>query len=688
MVDELIQLAKEYLPQLNEKRLRHAFDFAKKAHTDQLRKDGKTPYIEHPFAAAKYLCELRVDEDTLIAALLHDVPEDTDCSLKDVEKGFGKTVAFLVDGITKLSKVHYRHDMAERQIESLKKLFIHSARDPRIILIKLADRLHNMSTIDAIPDPEKRIRIAKETFEIYVPIANLLGVWEVKNKLEDLCFKTLAPKDFKMIDKLVRNSALKKKDLANRTVKDVEKLLKKHKIPCLRVEGRQKTYYSTFRKMLHSGKSFSEIYDLVGLRIIVPNVGLCYQTLGIVHQRFTPKIGRLKDFIALPKSNGYQSIHTSVFGIDGTITEVQIRTEDMHLENEYGIAAHYFYREAQDRKQQTVRKKLKNKYAWVSKILDLQRNAKDNKKFFKHLKLDIFTDRIFVFTPKGDVVDLPRGSTVIDFAYHIHSDVGMLANGALINGKDRPLTGKLSNGDVVNVKTSEEAEGPQVEWLNVVRTTLARNRIREFLREKDKATLITEAEKLLDNKLQAFAFGGVSDLSKLQRVVLMEHFKVDSWEDLLLEVGDGSIDARDVIKLIYSDEDLLGEKHDPDNQHVYDHTKRRRIKEILPEKVRTLSLFVKAHNRVGVLGDMCREFANSNVNIVEASAASKSVDVNFSLVKFIVDIEDFEQYEKVLYGLKKIPGVISVTQLSESVLNPLDEAVSVKDVLSQKSESA
>ena len=667
MIGELVKLAKEYLPKLNEKRLQQAYKFAKTAHTDQFRKDGKTPYIEHPVKTAKILTKLRVDEDTLIASLLHDVPEDTDYTLKDVEKSFGKTVAFLVDGITKLSKVHYRHDMAERQIESLKKLFIHSARDPRIILIKLADRLHNMKTIDAIAKPEKRVRIAKETFEVYVPIANLLGVWEIKNKLEDLCFKTLAPRDYKMVDELIQKSILKKRDLVNRTKKEVEELLKKNKVLCGLVEGRQKTHYSTFRKMLRSGKSFSEIYDLVGLRIVVPDVGSCYQALGVVHQSFTPKIGRLKDYVALPKSNGYQSIHTTVFGLEGTITEVQIRTEDMHLENEYGIAAHYFYREAQSKKQRVIKKKLQNKYQWVHKILDLQKGAKDNKSFFKHLKLD-------VFTPKGDVVDLPSGSTVVDFAYHIHSDIGMLAVGAVINGEEASLTKKLGNGDVVLVKTSEEADGPQVEWLNIVQTSLARNRIREFLKEKDKATLLMEAEKLLDRKLKVFGFGDIETLTKLKKVVLTEHFSVDSWESLLFAIGEGSVDVKDVIKLIYSEEELLGEEQDPANAHVYDRTRQSRLEEITPRKIRTITLLIKARNRVGILGEMCNELANINVNIVEASAVNEKEEADFSLVKFIVDIESFEQYEKLLYAFQRIDGVMNVTQIQKSLLDPLNLA--------------
>ena len=655
------------MPNLDVARIQRAFEFAAKAHSGQMRKDGETPYIMHPLKTAEILTGLRVDEDTLIAGLLHDVPEDTDFSVKDVEKEFGKTVAFLVDGITKLSKVHFRHDMLERQIESLKKLFIHSARDPRIILIKLADRLHNMSTIDCIDRPEKRMRIARETLEIFVPIANLLGIWDLKHKLEDLCFRTLSRDDYQMIDDFVQRSAEKKAAMVRKTIKEIERSLKRQGIEHLEVQGRYKTHYGIFRKMLHSGKSFAEIFDLIGIRIIVNDIGDCYQALGVMHQHFTPKIGRLKDYIALPKSNGYQSIHTTVFGVDGAVTELQVRTMDMHLENEYGIAAHYFYRENQDKKRKQVKKHLQKKYEWVHKILDLQRSVRDNENFMRHLKLDIFSDRIFLFTPRGDVIDLPQGSTAIDFAYHIHSDIGMLAVGVKINGAPASLTTKLHNNDVVDVETSEESPGPQAEWLNIVQTNLARTRIREYLKEKDKTTLINEAEHMLDEKLKSFGFDGLAHLSKLQRVMLMEHFSCETWEKLLTEIGSGNINVRDVIKLLYSEQELLGEEFEPICAQAYERSTRHRIKELIPKKVRNVTLLLRTEDRVGILSDLCSELANVNVNILEVVSNHDPDHHETFLVKFSLEIEDFEQYEKVLYSMKKVSGVVDVTHVHKVV---------------------
>lgn len=660
-INNVIESAKKYLPSLDEARIRNAFEFAQRAHSGQMRKDGITPYIMHPLLTAYILTDYRVDEDTLISALLHDVPEDTDYSIKDVERAFGKTVAFLVEGITKLSKVHYRHDMLERQIESLKKLFIHTASDPRIILIKLADRLHNMRTIAAIQNDAKRTRIARETLEIYIPIANLIGIWGIKHQLEDLCFQALSPNEFEMVDNLVQSYAPKKLNLVKKTIKDVKKILEKNGVPFVDIQGRYKTHYSIYRKMLLSDKSFNQIFDIVGVRIILEDTGLCYRALGVLHQQFTPKAGRLKDFIALPKSNGYRSIHTTVFGVEGAVTEFQIRTKDMHFENEYGIAAHYFYREAQDKKRKEIKRHLQKKYDWVQKILDLQRTSSDNRKFMRHLKLDIFSDRIFVFTPKGDVIDLPQGSTVIDFAYHIHSDIGMLAIGASVNGNEVSLTRKLKSNDVVDVITSEESEGPQLEWLNIVQTNLARARIKEFLKEQDRTTLLQEAENLLDAELKSVGFDGVDGITQAQRLALTEHFQKDTWEDLLQDVGKGNLRSHEIIHTLFSEEDLLGEIMDPISLAAYKRSKRAGIREFSPKKVHRINMLIEVEERVGALGEICNEIANLGINIIEAHFSTQHTAA-LTKIDFLMEIEDFEQYERAVYAIKKIPGVINVAK--------------------------
>lgn len=680
MIEPVLAAAKKYLPDLDEERIRRAYLFAKEAHDGQVRKDG-TPYITHPVAATSILTGLHVDEDTLIACLLHDVPEDTARTLRDVKKAFGEKVEFLVDGITKLSKVHYRNDMMERQIESLKKLFIHSAKDPRIILVKLADRLHNMQTIDAIPNPEKRERIARETLEIFVPIANLLGIWELKNQLEDHCFRVLFPKEHEEIVQLVKSSTHKKENVLKKTIKKVDALLRSQKIGDFSIEGRQKNVYSIYKKMLRTGKSFSEIYDLIGVRIVVSDIGACYQVLGILHQNFTPKIGRLKDYIAIPKANGYQSIHTTVFGLEGVVTEFQIRTVDMHLENEYGIAAHYFYSRKELRKQKEMRKKLSKKYQWVQQILDLQRTVSNNAKFLENLKLDIFEDRIFVFTPKGDVIDLPVGSNCIDFAYQIHSDVGMLAVNAEVNGKLCALTHQLRSGDTVNIRTSEESEGPQVDWLEGVHTNMARTRIREFLKEKDRTAVLSQAEELLDGKIHILGFSGVEGISNLQKIMALEHFEIDNWEDLLYEVGSGTIPVHDLIHVLFTEKELFGEERNPASIRAYERLPRRKIRDRVPQKVHHIGVTVEASNRVGLLRDICNELANIGINIVTVRSLPRE-NPETARIGFIIEIVDFVQYEMTMTAIRKVDGVFTVTRVQNDATVREDSDV-VRKVLEQ-----
>ncbi len=647
----LINAAKKYLPELNEKRLQNAYDFAYKAHDGQIRKDG-TPYISHPLAAAQILTGLHVDEDTLIACLLHDVPEDTECTLDDLEKHFGKKVRFLVEGITKLSKVHYHDNMQERQIESLKKLFIHSAQDLRTILIKLADRLHNMRTINAIPKPEKRIRIAKETLEIYVPVANLLGIWELKSQLEDLSFKTLLPEEFKIIEDYVKRTDIKHSKLLKRTTALVKKLLESHGIKKFKLEGREKSYYSIYKKMLRQGKNFNKIYDLLGIRVIVEDVGLCYQVLGILHQNFTPKLGRLKDYIAIPKNNGYQSIHTTVFGIDGNLTEFQIRTEEMELESAYGFAAHYFYTNAKSKK--TLKKKLEKKSQWVKRILDIQRDIKNNEDFIEGLKLDVFQDRIFLFTPKGDVIDLPSGSTVLDFAYHIHSDVGNFAQGANVNGKQENLSHVLNSSDVVDIITSKESEGPKITWLELVNTALAKNKIREYLKQQSREKLISQGEKLLDEKLRVFGHKGVKAITKGQIELILRYFEQNSWKSILAEMGSGTLDARELIQVICSEEEIMGEEVAPHRAS--------NVGENIPEKIHKVHFHVEVINKIGMLRDLTSELADLRINIVNMSVLLTK-DHGISILDFYVEIQDLKHLEKAMFAMSQITGVIKITKI-------------------------
>ena len=631
MIEDIIQKTKHYLPEVNVDRLRRAFEFADEAHKGQMRKDGVTPYIMHPLSAALYLTRLHVDEDTLIACVLHDVPEDTQRTLEDIEQEFGSSVAYLVEGITKLSKVHYRNNMMARQVESLKKLFIHSAKDPRVILIKLADRLHNMSTISCIDKPEKRKRIAKETMEIFVPVANLLGLWDLKSTLEDYCFEVLMPNEFREIRQQVLASRVKRSELIKRSTNRLTQLLTEEGIPFISMQGRKKNYYSIYSKMQRKNKSFHEIYDLIGLRIVVPEVSDCYQVLGFIHQHFVPKIGRLKDYIALPKSNGYQSIHTTVFGEKGHIMEIQIRTHDMHLENQYGIAAQYFYDQSGSSHKEKIQQKYQKKYSWVKEILEVQRGSSNNASFLDGLKLDVFKDRIFVFTPKGDVVDLPKGASVIDFAYHVHSDIGMLAESAEVNGRSRSLYYELKSGDVVNVVVSEASTGPQVEWLRQVKTNLAKNKIKEFLKEKDRNKLVQAGESQLVSTLKLFGLPGKRSLKKTVRMRMMAAFNTQNWEDLLYQIGRGLLDPRHILEKVYEEHELIGDQ---------------------------LAIEIEVKDRIGLLGDVSHCLGSHKVNILELHTIDRQRDK--LTLYLILSFHNIMEYEEVMYSLRSIPGVVEV----------------------------
>lgn len=665
MIEQLIKQAKTYLPRFDEKRLRQAFEFAAKAHEGQFRKAGE-PYITHPVSAAEILTRLRVDEDTLIACLLHDVPEDTSCTIAEIEELFGKKVAFLVEGITKLSKVYYRHNMEGRQVESLKKLFLHSAQDPRTILIKLADRLHNMMTISALPR-EKQERIARETLEIFVPIANLLGIWGLKDELEDCCFKTLCPEEYAEIDALIQNSKVKKSNLLTKSIAAVQEILD-DKVKCTRIEGRQKTHYRVFKKMTKQHKSFKEIYDLIGLRIIVDDVVDCYQVLGILHQHFRPKIGRLKDYIGNPKSNGYQSLHTTVFGLEGMLTEIQVRTEDMHLENEYGIAAHYFYREGQKQKKALMESKIEKKYQWVQRILEMQRNARSNEQFLENLKLDVFEDRIFVFTPNGDVVDLPRGSNVIDFAYQIHTELAEKAVSAQVNGRSKKIEHTLKNGDVIHIECSPEAAGPHLSWHYLCKTNHARIKIRQYLRGLPTRQLCTGAEDVLDQKLKLFGLPGLQALSPEQKELLMQHFFVHTWKEFLTCVGKASIDVREAIGLLFTQEELYGNATDPLNAAAYE-------REAAGIKVYHIHLMVEMKNRVGILRDICSTLAEQTVNILKVESMIRE-HPDKARVRFVLEIQDTKHYQRMISAINGLEDVFTIERLQSVPLefSSLDDA--------------
>jgi GTP diphosphokinase / guanosine-3',5'-bis(diphosphate) 3'-diphosphatase len=451
--------------------LRLAFDFACDAHKDQKRASGE-PYIIHPLATAQTLAEMKLDMATIMAGLLHDVPEDTAVTLEELKKNFGPEIAKLVEGITKLGKLKYRG--MERYAENLRKMFVAMSEDIRVILIKFADRLHNLKTLDALP-PEKRQRIAKETLEIYAPIADRLAIGAIKGELEDLAFKYVYPEDYNWIIKIIPREYKAKEKYLREVKERVKKTLAENNIPIdeISIQGRTKHLYSLYRKLLRPNinRDIDKVYDLIALRLIVPSISDCYGALGVLHNLYRPVPGRVKDYIANQKPNGYQSLHTTVFTDDGEIVEFQIRTRKMHEQAEYGIAAHWNYKETGGA---MTAKNLK----WLDELVKWQKQIKDDEQFLQTIKLDIFQNRIFVFTPKGDVIDLPEGATPIDFAYHVHSSLGDKCVGARVNDQLVNLGHQLQSGDIVEIITDKNRKSPNPDWLEMAKTSMARAKIR------------------------------------------------------------------------------------------------------------------------------------------------------------------------------------------------------------------
>lgn len=481
--EELFECIQEQLPDADRDLIERAFSYAETAHQGQYRKSG-APYFDHPKATTYKLVMLRMDDATICAGLLHDVPEDTNYTIKDIKKEFGSEVAFLVEGVTKLGQLKYRGK--QRYIENLRRMFVAMAKDIRVIVIKFADRIHNLETLAALA-PEKQRRIALESLEIYAPIANRLGMGDIKGQIEDLAFPYVYPEEYAWLIKKV-TSTRREKDRYLRTFqKEVEHMLRDHHIEFVTVHGRAKHLYSLYKKLLHHNRDLSKIHDLVALRIVVPDVARCYETLGIIHKFCTPLKGRIKDYIAQPKPNGYQSLHTTVFTADGEIVEIQIRTQEMHEEAEFGIAAHWHYKE-------TPHGKIaREKYAWVEQLAKLQKEIKDEEQYLESLKIDIFQTRIFVFTPRGDVIDLPEDATPIDFAYHIHTDIGQTMSKAKVNDVVVPLSHKLKSGDVVEITVNKNQAGPSEQWLSFVKTHSAKRHIQAYInrrQEKDRKKLL------------------------------------------------------------------------------------------------------------------------------------------------------------------------------------------------------
>ena len=456
--------------------IRKAFDFAEKAHAGQIRFSGED-YIEHPIEAACILAEILPSAPTIAATLLHDVPEDTKVTLEDVCKEFGNEIANLVDGVTKLGKVRLRNSKDQFYVENLRKMFIATSRDIRVILIKLADRIHNMRTIEHVK-AEKQKRIAEETLEIYAPIANRLGIGEWKDELEDLSFKIVEPTEFAKTEKILKNALHGRGKALKQLQKDVAEILRTEGVKFKGLQGRIKRVYSLHKKLQKYEGDISKVYDLVALRIITKSTADCYAALGAIHKHLQLLPGRVKDYIALPKPNAYKSIHTTVFDKHKNIFEIQIRTEQMHDEAEKGIAAHWYYEEG-DKKDKIHKMRVQ----WVQDLREMQENMNDPNEFLNALKIDFFQSRIFVLTPKGDVRDLPEGATPIDFAFSVHTDLGLYMQGAKVNGKLVKINHELHSGDVVEIIKSKKPVTISNDWLKNAKTSNARSKIRHYIEE-------------------------------------------------------------------------------------------------------------------------------------------------------------------------------------------------------------
>src|SRR2546421_5574547 len=518
-----------YLKPKDVARLEEAYRFSEAAHAGQTRQSGE-PYISHPLAVAEILAGWHLDGQTLMAALLHDVTEDTSVTKDEISDTFGRPVAELVDGVSKLDKIEFQS--AEHvQAENFRKMLLAMARDVRVILIKLADRLHNMRTLGAVA-PAKRRRIARETMEIYAPIANRLGLNALYHELQELAFAHMFPVRYKVLAKATKAARGNRREMISRTLEAVKKKLADSAIPGT-VQGREKHIYSTYRKMIEKHLSFSEVHDIFGVRVIVKDIPSCYLALGAMHSLYKPIPGKFKDYIAIPKANGYQSIHTDLIGPHGVPVEVQVRTDQMHRLAESGVASHWMYKDDSDRLSELQ----KQTHRWLQSLLEIQHQSGDPQEFLEHVKVDLFPDEVYVFTPKGKILSLPRGATAVDFAYAVHTDIGNRCVAAKVNSELVPLRTELRNGDRVEIITASHAK-PNPGWLQYVRTGKARSNIRHFLKTMQYEEAASLGERLLDQALRALkgSLANVDDAS-WERVV--RDGGARSKEELLADIGLG-----------------------------------------------------------------------------------------------------------------------------------------------------
>ncbi|HCF51064.1 MAG TPA: (p)ppGpp synthetase [Syntrophomonas sp.] len=576
-LQHILDKVSSYDPDANLALITKAYQYASKAHENQKRISGD-PYISHPVEVALILADIEMDAASICAALLHDVVEDTIVTYQDVVKEFGEEIALLVEGVTKLSRINFK-TKEDAQAENLRKMFIAMAKDIRVILIKLADRLHNMRTLN-YQSESKQKEIATETQEIFAPLAHRLGIFKFKWELEDLAFSFLDNQTYREVATRLKFKRKQREEYVNELIEQIRSGLDQIGIKA-EIKGRPKNIYSIYKKMIKQGKDIDEIYDKIAIRVIVDDIRQCYGVLGIIHTMWKPIPGRFKDYIATPKANMYQSLHTTLIGKGGEPFEVQIRTLEMHRISEYGIAAHWRYKEGDSNRE----RKLDEKLSWLRQILEWQQDIKDTDEFMESLKIDLFDDTVFVFTPKGAVIELPKGSCPVDFAYRVHTEVGHQCTGARVNGRIVPLDYTLNNGEIVEIITSKSSPGPSKDWLNFIKTSSAKSRIKAWFKREKRQVNIMRGHEMLEKDLKKKHLDPRELLKEEKLTDIAKRFGYTTVDDLLAALGDGALTVNQVInkqkELYFQDasvEDIFKSNLNRPSSHADKETRALRIK--------------------------------------------------------------------------------------------------------------